>query len=74
MAMQGFTAGSPEGMSELVSANARTVEHYAITLNPSDFEGLVYSLRDVSYSDSEYADWAGSFLSGIAETLGIEFI
>lgn len=72
--MKSFTHGSPEGMAELVSANARKAGHYPVELNPSDFEGLVYALRDVSDSDSEYSEWASGFLSGIAETLGIEFV
>lgn len=73
--MKSFTAFSADGMLELIVAQRRTGESYPITLNATDFERFVNTLHEQATKyDDETSEWAGSLLSGIAETLGIEFI
>lgn len=82
-----FTAMSTEGIEALCDANDRRansfigqVRNYEISLNPSDFRNFIYCLRavweaDTSHDDgTDLAEWAESMASGIAQTLGIEFI
>jgi len=77
MAMKSFTAMSNDGIKAVISASRETNDPYAMTLNHSDLESLLWALQaahDAPDLDEETVAWAGSFAGGIAQTLGIEFI
>ena len=80
--MQSFT-----GMSDpAIAATVRNMEEdcdrkgthtYRIEFNRSDFRRLMWSLQCISdgtVADANTMEWAASFASGIAETLGVEMI
>lgn len=66
--MSSFTYGSKEGAEAVVN---RLPQHYDMSLNRTDMEELVTVLRR---SWEHGNDWAGDFLSTIAETVGVEFV
>lgn len=74
--MVSYTAMSNEAIRATVEAMRATGEPYPMTLNASDFECLVSVLKFASYrsGNAEVREWSESFLSGIAETLGVEFV
>lgn len=81
MVRQSYTALSAEGMMAVVAAQRHDFhahgEKYTIELNASDFQKFASVLHQVATdagSDPGIAEWAGSWLSDMAETLGIEFI
>jgi hypothetical protein len=85
--MDSFAYMSDEGIQAVLNANNERVAEewgigkalYPIEFSRQDFEGLVMCLAHMynhpPEDDAEvYSEWAADFLSGIAETLGIEFI
>lgn len=87
--MQSFTAMSDEGIQAVIDAQEARNDQYALTLGRSDFYLFVRALQaayehtadggcpaveEASYNGVTVDEWAGDFLSGIAETLGVEFI
>lgn len=84
--MKSFTYMSDEGIQAVIDANNAHVTksgwdvNYPIGFNRRDFEAFVMCLKHMYNSppmddDTEvYSEWAGQFLSSIAETLGVEFI
>lgn len=77
--MKAFTSMSAAGINAVIDAQREDFAsngQYEIGLNPSDFQNLVLSLK-ITYERAmspELSDWAASYLGGIAQTLGIEFI
>ena len=75
--MESYTSMSNEGIEAVVKKfQASSEPRFPIELSKSDFEGLMYALQAAhDYAEDEPTqDWAGSFASSIAETLGVEFI
>lgn len=77
--MKSFTAWTPEAVQAVIDAQASVASAgpYAIELGRHDFEMMMrvleYAATDVA-EETDVTEWAESFGSAIAETLGIEFI
>ena len=80
---------SHEGIEALIQANESRAWNtppwqqepiqYEMRLNPTDFAMMIrcleFAYRFMGLSDQlNTSDWAGDFISGIAQTLDIEFI
>lgn len=77
--MQSFTSMSEPAIEAVIDANKTRQSlqglPYMLALNPADFERLVSALKVAYEADqTETGDWCASYLSGIAETLGVEFV
>lgn len=74
--MQSFTAMSDEAILATVKAQEATGGKYPVEFAQSDFKTFMWALADLhdNSQNQRLADWAGSFASGIAETLGVEMI
>lgn len=86
--MQSFTFGSDEAMAAVEAAQEASGASYPMTMNAGDLMAVVYALREYGSfgepdrglstedyaADEERRARAESLLSGIAETLGVEFI
>jgi hypothetical protein len=73
---QSFTAMSNEAIDAVIKAQQDTGEKYPMELNSRDFRKIMLCLKLASdhHGGTSLADWADSFASGIASTLGIEMI
>lgn len=80
--MQSFTHMSSDGLAALKRAAkaAASEDHgYAFNLNATDIQGLISALA-LAYEMGEemqapeVAEWAADFLSGLAQTVDIEFV
>jgi hypothetical protein len=83
--MDSYTYMSDEAIQAVLEEQAKVAirngefGHYDLSLNRQDFEALVMCLKHMYNSppmdgSPVYSNWAGEFLSSIAETLGIEFV
>jgi len=66
--MDSYTYCSDKGVAAVIE---NLPPKYAMELNRSDMTNLVSSLRLAYHFGNE---WAGEFLSSIAETVDIEFV
>lgn len=70
-----FTYMSSEGVDAVIGAQRATIGQYEIALNHSDFLQFVKALELAYYAnEGDASEWAGAFLSSIAESFGIEFV
>lgn len=81
--MKTYTLLSNDGLNAIREANrermawypAGSPTGYPVVLSETDFDNLISVLAlGANTDDNELSEWATNYLSGIANTLGIELI